>query len=240
MRIFCSVLLAFISICNAAQAPAGRSVDAILADYIKAVGGLEAVDKFNSREIEMDVRHAKDETLYWQKPNLVLATAKKERIGYDGAHCWTLSAKSKVKKLPHGAELPLQMEANPLRFVHLKDLYEELNPAPAEEIDGETMDVIVAPNNVAATKLFFDAKTHLLRRVEEKGDISVYFVNTFDYLDYQEIDGARMPYHIIHSTTEPQGLQEDLRVKEITHNVKLQAEMFSKPLPGQVVLGGKR
>jgi hypothetical protein len=166
--------------------------------------------------------------------------AKKERTGFDGAHCWTLSSKSKVKKLPHGAELPLQMEANALRFVHLKDLYEELNPAPVENIDGENMEIILAPNSVAATKLFFDAKTHLLRRVEEKGIVSVYFINTFDYLDYQDVDDARMPYHIVHSTTEPQGRGEDLKIKQITHNVKLQPEMFSKPLPGQVVLGGKR
>ena len=100
------------------------------------------------------------------------------------------------------------------------------------------MDMILAPNNVAATKLFFDADTHLLRRVEEKGEISVYFMNTIDYLDYREVDGVKMPYHIIHTTTEPQGQGEDLRIKEITHNVKLQPEMFSKPLPGQVVLGG--
>lgn len=219
---------------------AGRSVDAILSDYIKAVGGLAAVDKLNSREIDIDVHHGKDETLYWQKPNLVLAVGKKERIGFDGTRSWALSSKNKVKKLPRGAELPLEMEANALRFVHLKDLYEDVNSAPSEDIDGEKMEILVAPNSVAATKLYFDAKTHLLRRVEEKGEISVYFTNTFDYLNYQEGDGVRLPYRIIHSTTEPDSREEDLRVKDITHNVTLKAEMFSKPLPGQVVLGGKR
>ena len=102
------------------------------------------------------------------------------------------------------------------------------------------MDVVIAPNDLAASKLYFDATTHLLRRVEEKGQISAYFVNTIDYLDYQEVDGVRLPYHIIHTPTEPQGHKDDLHVKEINHNVKLRLEMFSKPLPGQVVLGGKR
>ncbi len=102
------------------------------------------------------------------------------------------------------------------------------------------MDVIIAPNNIAATKIYFDAATHLLRRVEEKGEISVYFTNTIDYFDYKDVDGVQLPFRMVHSTTEPEGHSEDLRVKKITHNVTLQAEVFSKPIPGQVVLGGKR
>ena len=224
----------------AAEAPAGRSADSILADYVKAVGGQEAVDRFTSRETVIDVHHGRDVTLYWQKPNMVLSVGKKERTGYDGAHCWTLSSKSKVKKLVRGAEVPLEMEANPLRYVHSKDLYSELDPAPGEEIDGEKMDVLVAPNNLAATKLYFDATTHLLRRVDEKGETSAYFTDTLDYLDYREVDGVRLPFRMIHTTTEPNSRAEDLRVKKITHNVTLQPQIFSKPLPGQVVLGGKR
>jgi hypothetical protein len=198
------------------------------------------VDHFNSRETTVNVHRGPDLTLYWEKPNRVLSVSKKERIGFDGAHCWQMTSKNKVKKLAHGAELPLEMEADPLRFVHMNDLYAELDNAPSTEIDGEKMDVIVAPNNLAATKLYFDATTHLLRRVEGKGETSVYFTHTVDYLDYKDVDGVKMPFRIVHTTTEPEGHNEDLRIKKITHNVTLQAEMFSKPLPGQVVLGGKR
>jgi hypothetical protein len=224
----------------AAETSAARPAESIWADYVKAVGGQEAVDRITSRETRVNVHRGPDLTLYWLKPNKVLAAGKRERIGYDGAHFWGLSSKKKILKLVRGAELPLEMEANPLRFVHLKEIYPDFDTAPAEEIDGDQMDVIVAPNNLAATKMFFDAKTHLLRRVEEKGIVSAYFVNTVDYLDYQEIDGVRLPFHIIHTTTEPSGRTEDFRVKEVTHNVKLQAQMFDKPEPGQVVLGGRR
>ena len=240
MRIFLSCLCVLPSIALLAQVPAGRPVDSILADYIKAVGGQEAVDRLNSQVTFANEHRGPDLTLYWEKPNHVLSVGKKERIGFDGARCWTLSSKSKVKKLAHGAELPLEMEANPLRFVYLKDLYSELTDAPSAVIDGEKMDVVVAPNSTGATKLYFNAKTHLLRRVEEKGEISVYFTNTMDYLDYQEVDGVLSPFRILHTTTEPEGHSEDIRVRKITHNVKLQPEIFSKPMPGQVVLGGKR
>jgi hypothetical protein len=225
---------------NAALASVGRPADSVWADYVKAVGGQEVVDRFTTRETVTTGHHGPNLTFYWQKPNMVLAVGKKERTGYDGAHCWTLSLKGRVKKLARGAEVPLEMEANPLRWVHIKDFYSELDAAPAEEIDGEKMDVVVAPNNLAATKLYFDAGTHLLRRVEEKGETSAYFTSTVDYLDYQEVDGVRMPFHILHATTEPGSRTEDLRVKKITHNVTLLPEIFSKPMPGQVVLGGKR
>jgi len=242
MGFFCIWMcaLSYVAFAAAAQAPAGRPAEAILADYIKAVGGLMAVDKFTSRETAVDLHRGPKMTLYWQKPNSVLEVGKKERTGYDGAHCWTLSSKNKVKKLVRGAELPLEMEANPLRWVHSKELYSELDAAMPEDIDGEKMEVLVAPNNLASTKLYFDANTHLLRRVDEKGEISVYFTNTVEYLDYQDLDGVRLPFRIIHSSTEPNSRTEDLRVKEITHNVTLRPEIFSKPVPGQVVLGGKR
>jgi hypothetical protein len=224
----------------AGDAPAPRPVEAILADYVKAVGGYAAVDRLSSRETVAAFHHGPGVTLYWQKPNQVLSLTKKERKGYDGSRGWTLSSKRKIKKLAHGAEVPMEMDANPLRFVHIRDFYSELNPAPPEEIDGEKMEVIVAPNNLAATKLYFDAATHLLRLVDENGEVSAYFKNTVEYLDYQEVDGVRLPFRILHTTTEPGGASEDLRIKKITHNVALQPEIFSKPQAGQVVMGGKR
>jgi hypothetical protein len=240
MRIFWLLTIALAHIAAATDAPPVRPVETILADYVKAVGGYAAVDRLTSRETVADLHHGPRITLYWQKPNQVLSLTKKERKGYDGTRGWTLSNKRKIKKLARGAEVPIEMDANPLRFVHIRDFYSELNPSPPEEIDGEKMEVIVAPNNLSATKLYFDAGTHLLRFVDENGEVSAYFKNTVEYLDYQEVDGVRLPHHILHTTTEPGGASEDLRIKKITHNVQLQPEIFSKPQAGQVVMGGRR
>jgi len=240
MKLFCICTIVIAQLALAAETPAPRSVERILTDYVNAAGGEQAVDRLTSRETLADIHRGLHITLYWQKPNRVLAVSKKERTGYDGVSGWTLSKKRKVKKLPRSAELPLELDANPLRYVHIRDIYSELNPAPGEEIDGEKMEVILAPNTIAATKLYFDAATHLLRRVEEQGETSAYFKNTVDYLDYKEVDGVHLPFHIVHGTTEPGGHGEDLRIKKITHNEPLQPEIFSKPLPAQVVMGGKR
>jgi len=239
MKLFRICTIAIAQLALAAET-APRPVERILADYVKAVGGETAVERLTSRETFADVHRGPNVTLYWQKPNKVLAVTKKERTGYDGSSGWTLSKKRKVKKLPRSAELPLELDANPLRYVHIKDIYSELNPAPAEELDGEKMEVILAPNTIAVTKLYFDLATHLLRRVDEQGETSAYFKNTVDYLDYEEVDGVRLPFHIVHTTNEPGGHGEDLRIKKIAHNVPLQPEIFSKPLPARVVMGGKR
>jgi hypothetical protein len=238
LRLF--LLWTFLTSSLAAEAPPSRPPEAILADYVKAVGGYEAVDRLTSRETLADLHHGPKVTLYWQKPNLVLSMTKKERAGYDGARGWILTKKKKIKKMARGAETPIEMDANPLRFVHIRDFYAELDPAPAADIDGEKMEVILAPNSISATKLYFDAATHLLRRVEGNGEVSAYFTNTVEYLDYHDVDGVKLPFRILHSTTEPGGESQDLRVKTISHNMRLQPEMFSKPIPGQAVMGGKR
>jgi hypothetical protein len=239
MRFFwlCIIALAHAA---AADAPPPRPVESVLADYVQAVGGFTAVDKLTSRETVANLHHGSRITLYWQKPDHVLRLGKKERIGYDGSRGWTLSSKRKIKKLAKGAQVPIEMDANPLRFVHIRDFYSELNPAPGEEIDGEKMEVVVAPNDLAATKLYFDAATHLLRFVDERGEVSAYFKNTVEYLDYREVDGVKLPFRILHTSTEPGVDSEDLRIKKITHNLALQPEIFSKPQAGQVVMGGKR
>ncbi len=240
MRFFWLCMLAFARLAAATDALPPRPVESILADYVKAVGGYPAVDRLTSRETLADLHHGPRVTLYWQKPNEVLSLTKKERIGFDGARGWTLSSKRKIKKLARGAEVPIEMDANPLRYVHIRDFYSELNPAPPEDIDGEKMEVIVAPNSLSATKLYFDATTHLLRFVDESGEVSAYFKNKVEYLDYQEVDGVRLPFRILHTTTQPGGASEDLKIKKITHNVHLQPEIFSTPQAGHVVMGGRR
>ena len=240
MRFFWLLIVAIARLAAATDAPPPRPVESILSDYVKAVGGYAAVDRLTTRETVANFHRGPRVTLYWQRPNQVLSLGKKERIGYDGSRGWTLSRKRKIKKLAKGAEVPIEMDANPLRFVHIRDFYSELNPSPDEEIDGEKMEVIVAPNNLSATKLYFDAANHLLRFVNESGEVSAYFKNTVEYLDYQEVDGVRLPFRILHTTSQPGGASEDLRIKKITHNVPLQPEIFSTPQAGQVVMGGKR
>ena len=179
-------------------------------------------------------------TYIWQKPNKVLLESGKVKQGYDGGSGWMLSSKKKVSKLPKGSQIPLEIDANPLRYVHFRQIYSEVKAAPPASYGERRMDVLVAPNNIGLSKFFFDAQTHLLARVEELGEVSAYYKQIFEFMDYRDVDGVKLPFRIIHSSEQPGDGDEELRYTKVEQNIPLKAELFSRPKGAVVVLGGKR
>jgi hypothetical protein len=121
------------------------------------------------------------------------------------------------------------MDANPLRYVHLKELYPELKAGPPETVEARAMHVIVAPNNLGATKFYFDAETHLLRRIEETGETSAYYKTSTDFLDYKTAGAIEYPFRIVHTTTEPGGEKEDFRAGKVIDNAPVNPAAFNNP-----------
>jgi hypothetical protein len=237
--------LGFILVCSCltlfAQPPPANSVESVLVAYVNAVGGQAAVDSITTREVRGGVHHGPKAIYYWQKPNKVLLLSGKSKSSYDGGSGWEYSKKKKLQHLPLGAHLALEMNANPLRYVYLKSLYPSgLSLAPKETLDGKPMDVLVAPNNLGATKLYFDAQSHLLDKVEESGETSAYFKNTTEFMDYRKVDNVLFPFRILHSTTAPGSPKEDFHVSQVTNNIEIKPEVFAKPQGGGVTFGGKR
>jgi hypothetical protein len=230
--------LALFALGAAAQTP--RSVDDILADYAKAAGGLAAIDAISSRKIRATTGLLEKQELYWQKPNKVLLLADKEKTGYDGSAGWVYSKRKKLRRLSQGQQMPLEIDGNPLRYVHLRQLYAEINPAPQRTIDGTLMDIAISPNDLAQTTFYFDAHTHLLARVDEKGETSAYFTRMIWFEDYRAIDGILFPYLITHKTSDKGGPSEEFHIKKIEDNIQLEANIFSKPQSTKLVPGGKR
>jgi hypothetical protein len=226
------------AILTAASIPP-KPVDEVIENYIKAVGGMAAVERIDSREVHANSHHSKL-IYYWQKPNKVVLVDGKKRFGYDGGSGWMVSTKKRVSKMSKGQEEPLLMDANPLRYVHLKRLYSEVQAVPGEMVDNRQMDVLVAPNNLGSTKLFFDSGTHLLARVEESGQTSAYFKHVTEFTDYQEQDGLKLPFRIMHDSNEPGEGKEEVHISKVIQNMPLKPGIFNKPTTGATVLGGKR
>ena len=224
----------------AADQQKGKPADEVVGMFMQAVGGKEAVDKLESREVEAKEHHGPKRTYYWQKPNKVLLLEGKKKFGYDGSSGWMVSSKKHVSKLPKGSQLPLQMDADPTRYVYLKQLYPEVEAGAPETIDGRKMNVLVAPNNIGSTKFYFDATDHMLARIEEFGEISAYYKNVADFTDYRTVDGIKMPFRIVHSSTEPGAATQEIRIEKVTQNGPIKPGMFDRPRGGAVVLGGKR
>jgi len=235
-----AIFLVNLAAMQAANTRPSRSVDQILHDYATAVGGEAAVDKIETRETVAAEHHGPKLTFYWQKPNKVLLISKKETVGYDGNRGWLLSKKKRVTRLPKGEQQPLEMDANPVAYVHLKSMYSEVEAAPPEEIDGKPMDVLAAPNSVGACKYYFERSTHLLTRIEELGETSAYYKHIAEFSNYTEVDGIKLPFRIVHSWTEPGRRAEELRIEKVEQNIPLEATIFNRPNSAAVVMGGKR
>jgi hypothetical protein len=233
-----SVLLLASTALHAQTQP--RTVDEILKAYTRALGGAAAIDRIQTREIDAKLHHGSKVIYYWAKPDKVLRVSHGEKTGFDGSSAWVLSPKKKLTKLPKADQQRLEMFADPLRYAHMKDLYSEVDAAPSERVDGQLMDVLVAPNNIAATKFYFDAGSHLLVRIEELGVTSAYYKQLIEYSDYKAVDGVQVPFRIEHTSEEPGGNKQDLRVSKVEQNIDLKPEIFSKPRLGNVTLGGKR
>ncbi len=224
----------------AAAAPTPKPVDAVLDDYAKALGGLGAVEAITSRKIIANMRSLGKAELYWQSPNKVLLLAAGARTGYDGATGFYYSKRKRLRRLQQGQQMPLEIDGNPLRYVHMHQLYSELDAKPQQRVDDTLMDVLVAPNDLSHTTFYFDAKTHLLARIDEKGETSAYFVQTVWFEDYKPFSGVQFPCRITHQTSDKGGPYEEFKVKAIETNVAIDSEIFSKPQSTKLVLGGKR
>lgn len=232
-------LLTFVPRTSWAQPPPS-SVDNILSRYVQALGGQAALNKIDTRELKAKGHLIGKVTYYWAKPDKVLRVSNGEKRAFDGSSGWVLSKKKKLTKLPKTEQTELEMNANPVRYAHLKDLYSDVSTAPVERIDDKPMDVLVAPNNIGATKFYFDQGTHLLVRIEDFGVISAYYKHIIEFLDYKNADGILYPFLIVHSTTEPGRKKEEIRISSLDQNVDLDPRMFSKPNVTAVMMGGKR
>jgi hypothetical protein len=231
------IACAYLASANRADAP-GASVDVILSAYVAALGGQAAIDKITTRQLEVSPHRAAHLKMYWMAPNKVLSEGHRERQGFDGSDGWYETKRKRVQKLPHSRQDEMETDANPIRFAHLRDLYNQLEPAPPVTLDSTAMDVIAAPNDLGATKFYFDRQTHLLSRMEEFGVTSAYFKHTTEFLDYQEIDGIKFPRHIVRESQEP-GSEGDLKLSSVKQNIPLDEAMFHRPEVGKVVSGGK-
>jgi hypothetical protein len=214
-----------------------RPIDEVIQLYVQALGGAPALDQISSRQLE--TKGGEKATYIWQAPNKVLRMRGPVREGFDGKVAWLETRRKKVQKLPRSVEAEIETDANPDRYARLHDLFTDLETAPRESLDGAPMDIIVAPNHIGNTKLFFDASTHLLSRIEEFGLYSAYFKHIIEFSDYKEFDGIKIPTRINRESDEPGAEKGETRLLKIKQNIEVNTRLFERPDIAPTVLGGK-
>lgn len=221
-----------------------RKADEVLAAYVNALGGRAALEKVTSRTAKgtfevLGVALSGAAEMYAKAPNktLTVLTVPKQtelREGFDGAVGWSKDPDEGVVDKA-GMELGTAVrDADFYQPLKLRSQYPNLFSRGAAKVSlykangerGGERDVIAleAPRNRTPRLFYFDATTGLLVRVEER-DQTNKVLNAFEYDDYRDVDGVKLPF-VIHHIEDAHFI---IRLTEIKQNVALDDTVFVKP-----------
>ena len=210
------------------------TVDELLAKYIEATGGAAAWKAQTSRIVSgtLDVvgkmRGGKFET-HSQAPNktvtkLDMQSLGSSEVGFNGRIGWARSPNG-VRTLK-GLELAaLQREASFYGPLSMKNDYVKITLTGRSKIGYRDVFVLdLQPATGSVVRTYFDTQTYLpvrVNTVELLGTISAPVEIYLD--DWREVDGVKYPFSLTQSFS---NLTLVFTVKEIKHNVPIDARMF--------------
>lgn len=210
------------------------TVDDVLKRFVDAIGGAAAINAVKSRVTKgtLDVagvsRGGSFES-YAVAPNKTLAVIQAHpmgtiKVGFNGRTGWTTSDTG--KQLIKGAELVrLQRAAEFYGWLNLKTLYAKVSMPGMSKIGFRDVYVLdLQPATGGVERMYLDAETYLPVRINSvrlNGTVSEPVETYLD--DWREVDGIKYPFTM--SERRPK-LTLTFTVKEIKHNVSLDASLF--------------
>jgi len=221
----------------------GRHVDlaslpqptAIVAKYVEALGGADALRKINTRVVTGMVTffgHPAPVEIYAKAPDMrasVIKTPRGEgRTIYNGHEGWAAMA----PRPPHpleGSELDqASLQADFYFPLDIQKTFPSLRERPPQKVgDQEAYVVLGVRPGMPPVQFFFSKESGLLLRM-------VYFTQTAlgrlpqqtDYSDYREVDGVKVPFQW--TVSQPEG-QSTLQVAKVEQNVPVSDSEFAIP-----------
>ena len=214
------------------------TVDQVLAKYVDALGGKEALSKVTSiaetatlittegrivpREITfaapdmmIDVRHTGSEMGDFVD-------------GFDGKVAWRQDNRGVSEK--NGEQLAqAQMDAAFETPLKMKELYTRLSVVSQEKVDQEPAYVLVGTSSITGNKerLYFGSQSGLLLRRSVVTENYVGSISTDTYYeDYRAVDGVKSPMLV--STFGPDA-GAVMKITRIVRNIPVDAGKFRKP-----------
>ncbi|MGH9873816.1 MAG: tetratricopeptide repeat protein [Pyrinomonadaceae bacterium] len=214
------------------------TVDEVLARYVQALGGATAINAATSRVMKgtvdvVGVRRGAPFESYAQAPNKTLTILPAPssgviRLGFNGRGGWVQTPAE--LRLLKGAELAAVTRDSdfygPLR---LRNYYAKISLLGKSKIGyREVYALELQPASGAVEKLYLDAETYLPVRVNTTHMNGRVQATVEMYLDdWRVVDGIKYPFRLSQSFP---GRTLVFNVKEIQHNVALDARMFEAPV----------
>lgn len=213
-------------------------VEQILARYIDAVGGQEAIERVKSYQAKgsftTSVSPEQGAFEAWGKePNKTLAVIDFPRIGilkkgFDGETRWVQTPAGTVdQSSKEMAEL--ERDADVYRAGMIKSLYQSMRLDSKGRLKGRDVYIVEGtPVKGPPEKLLFDTESGLLLRwdMARKDPRRGYVFVKVQLDDYREVDGVKVPFNV-HFAFE--SFNFTIKIDELKHNVSIDDAVFRKP-----------
>ena len=221
-----------------AAPPATPALDDVLAHYVQALGGKDAIEKCTSTtekgtfEVPDFGASGPFET-YSKTGNKSLLSIEiggfgTVRHGFDGTAGWSDDPQGGLRDLA-GDELADARRGSVYNApLHLKEIYPSLAVKGSDKVNGHDAWVLEATVNEMKHLLYFDAGTGLLVRNDDevktpdgtKGTQTMYFQ------DYKPVDGVQEAFTVTFSS--PQ-INWNMKKSDVKHNESIDDAKFAKP-----------
>jgi hypothetical protein len=225
------------------------SVDQIVAKYVQALGGEQALRKVTTRVITgtQTVPTGPGGTVPMpaalersqKAPNLVVSTYKTPTFtisdGFDGTKAWAQDFRGRVAEPGTLDQTRAKRDSDFYLPLDLKQAYAKMQVEGVENVNGHDAYVVTAqPQGEREERLYFDVETGLLLRKWSSlptpvGD-APFQVNYDDYRDTGS--GVRFPYLITMNPAGPRlepSTNVTIRVIKVQDNAPLDSSKFTKP-----------
>lgn len=209
------------------------TVDAVLAKFAQAKGGVDTLNKINTRVVQLDQTrdgHTTSIQAYQKAPGemySVVATPQgNATIFSDGTHAWITTDRGSFEASGFDAiVLTREAQMNPIAALQGYKTKRLRGQAKV----GDQMTYIVqatAPDGVVEF-LFFDQQSGLLvRRMIRDRTVFGALPIEADYSDFRQTDGVNIPYKITWYTN---GQTETYVVKDVKDNAPVDNSKFAPP-----------
>lgn len=204
------------------------AVDEILARYVAAVGGREAIERLETRVIAgrmiTDLPSREPPVLEEDSLEMVGTASGLYRLrggaehylygeGWDGRVGWRLSQRGLRRDdgVRYGADAWL---ANPRGPLQLAEYFPDLR-VTARERRGTDVFIVVETSR-ARRRLLFDEATGLLVALSYHHELA----------DYRAVDGVLVPFRVVHGR---KGGSSTFHVDAVTHDAPVDSTLFAMP-----------
>jgi len=223
---------------------ANKKADEVLASYVTALGGREALEKITSRvskgNFEVSgIAMSGPVEIYGKAPNFKLTVLQMPgqetfKDGFDGKVGWEqnpddgitdksgLEAGSAMRDADFYQPLKLRLQYPNLTFKGTAKV--SLGKGGTGKVEERDAFVLEAPRAGSPRRFYFDSVNGLLLRTEE-WDAAGKITEAVEYQDYHEVDGVKVAFtiHII------QDAHFTIKLTEVKHNVTIDDTIFVKP-----------